>query len=328
MEKNSLALFCDAHFHLIPSQEALGGLAFLQSNAFAARSVTASHSIDEFLAQEKKVLELKKKDCRVKPDNDAEVKPDNDTDGKPCDGADVKPDNDAGKKPCDGADGKSNAPLLLQSFGLHPQAPFLDERDFKVRLDFLEGLLSEKRIAAIGECGYDLFTKEFSDNITAQEKAFFAQIELASRFGFPIIVHARKAMEKIFFSAAKLKKIPAVIFHSFSGTESDALSILGKGINAYFSFGKPLLNGAKKAVRCVKTLPLDRLLFETDAPYQTLKGELATSPAEIAEVYQAAFELRAAGTPFEARPLFAEFCAQVARNFRRAFALASARILR
>ena len=186
-------------------------------------------------------------------------------------------------------------------------------------LPFLEGLLQEKRICAIGECGLDFFTPEFSAKRAAQEKAFAAQLELAARFSVPVIVHARKATQEIFASAAALKKVPAVVFHSFAGTLIDARSLLEKGVNAYFSFGKPLMNGAKKAILCVRSLPLERLLFETDAPYQTLKGERFTSPAEIADVYQTAFELRTAGLPFEARPSFADFRAAIEENFRRVF---------
>ena len=257
MGENSLAFFCDAHFHLVPSEAALGRLASANFKA-----VTAAHYVDEFLAQEARVKEL-----------------------------------------------NGTAPRLLQSFGLHPQEPLLQN------LDFLEGLLRDGRVQAVGECGYDFFTKEFSDKAAAQEKAFAAQVELAARYNVPAIVHARKAMEKIFASAAALKKVPAVVFHSFAGTPADARSLLDKGINAYFSFGKPLMNGAKKAIACVRSLPIELLLFETDAPYQTLKGELATSPAEIADIYQAAFEIRAAGVPFEARPSFADFAAAIGKNF-------------
>ena len=299
MGKKSVALFCDTHFHLIPSEAAVGEL-----NQASFRAVTAAHFVDEFLAQEKRVKELDASvipalDDLSFPRSDAGIFRTKDCCAK-CAG---EPDNDS----------SSACRNLLQSFGLHPQEPLLEN------LPFLEGLLQEKRICAIGECGLDFFTPEFSANRAAQEKAFDAQLDLAARFSVPVIVHARKAIQEIFSRAAALKKVPAVVFHSFAGTPSDARSLLDKGINAYFSFGKPLMNGAKKAISCVRSLPLDRLLFETDAPYQTLKGERATSPAEIADVYQAAFELRSAGLPFEARPSFRDFCCAIEKNFSRAF---------
>lgn len=264
MEKNSLAKFCDAHFHLIPSEDALNGEAFC-----FVKACTAAHSVEEFNAQEKRVKEIN----------------------------------------------ENNKGALIQSFGLHPQNPILQN------LEFLEGLLAKKSIQAIGECGLDFFTKEFSEKSEEQNKAFLAQLEFAEKYQFPLVIHARKAMQEIFECSDKIKKAPAVIFHSFSGTPSDAKSLLSKGINAYFSFGKPLMNGAKKALTCVRTLPLERLLLETDAPYQTLKGELVTSPNEISDVYQSAWELRAAGIPFEARPPFYDFVASIENNFNKAFCL-------
>lgn len=288
MDKNSLALFCDAHFHLLPSEEALQGLPFL-----LGRAVTAAHSPQEFLAQEERVKKLNASVSSA-PGNDK---------------------SSARLSPC----AQPSSPRVLQSFGLHPQAPFSDERDFALRLEFLEGLLRERRVQAVGECGLDFFTPEFSAKRAAQEKAFAAQLEAAARHKVPVVVHARKAMQEIFAAAAALKKVPAVVFHSFAGSPADARSLLSKGINAYFSFGKPIVNGAKKAINCVRALPIERLLFETDAPYQTLKGEKATSPAEIADVYQAAFELRTAGIPYEARPSFIDFSSEVEKNFRAVF---------
>ncbi|MBQ4014740.1 MAG: TatD family hydrolase [Treponema sp.] len=288
MNKNSLALFCDAHFHLLPSEEALQGLPFL-----LGRAVTAAHSPQEFLAQEERVKQLNASAIPA-PDND---------------------NSSARLFPC----AQPSSPRVLQSFGLHPQAPFDGEADFALRLEFLEGLLRERRVQAIGECGLDFFTPEFSAKRAAQEKAFAAQLEAAARHKVPVVVHARKAMQEIFAAAAALKKVPAVVFHSFAGSPADARSLLSKGINAYFSFGKPIVNGAKKAMHCVRALPIERLLFETDAPYQKLKGEKATSPAEIADVYQAAFELRTAGIPYEARPSFIDFSAEIEKNFRAVF---------
>ena len=158
MDKNSLALFCDAHFHLLPSEEALQGLPFL-----LGRAVTAAHSPQEFLAQEARVQALEKTDCQVKPGNDSPRERTSEL--FPCHNA-AKRQNDKSSAP--GNDkGERN---LLQSFGLHPQAPFLDERDFALRLEFLECLLRERRVQAVGECGLDFFTPEFSAKRAAQER--------------------------------------------------------------------------------------------------------------------------------------------------------------
>lgn len=148
------------------------------------------------------------------------------------------------------------------------------------------------KISAIGECGFDLFTPEFKSTLDKQKEVWNYQLELAIKYDKPIIVHCRKGMCHIFESVEKLKKIKAVIFHSFSGSMVEAQSILKKGINGFFSFGKPILNGNKNAIQCVKSLPLENILLETDSPYQTLKGEEVTNPSDILKVYKEVFILR------------------------------------
>ncbi len=196
---------------------------------------------------------------------------------------------------------------FISAFGIHPQNP-LEEN-----LSFLEGLIRAGEIQAIGEAGFDLFTPDFAAEIAAQETVWSAQVEFAARYGIPLVVHCRKAQERLFRDARKLKLIPSVIFHSFAGSPQDGRSLLKRGIQAFFSFGKPLLNGKKSAIACMRELPLERILLETDAPFQTLKNEAATNPTEIVRVYQTAQALR--GCPLEAIE------EQVSKNFFEAYGL-------
>lgn len=180
---------------------------------------------------------------------------------------------------------------LFTSFGIHPQLPLTENAVF------LEDLLRCGEIDAIGEAGFDLYTPEFKKTILEQEGAWRTQVELAAQYNKPIVVHCRKALHLIFRDSALLRKICAVVFHSFCGGMHEAEGILEKGINAYFSFGKQILNGNKKSIECVRFLPSERLLLETDAPFQTLKNENMTSPLEIRRVYQAALEIRRRENP-------------------------------
>ena len=192
-------------------------------------------------------------------------------------------------------------------FGLHPQNP-----DIK-NAAFLERVAEEKRIVAIGEAGFDFFTEEFRGTQSAQEKAWNVQLELAQKYKLPLVIHSRKSMERLFKDAASLKKINSCVFHSFPGTLSEAGFFLRRNVNAYFSFGKPLLNGAKKAIECMRLLPADRILLETDAPFQTLKGESFTSPRDIERVYKKAAEIRGV--------LLQELCGFVRENFLSCFSV-------
>jgi TatD DNase family protein len=121
---------------------------------------------------------------------------------------------------------------------------------------------------------------------------FNIQLQLALQYNKPMVIHARKANEKLFEYSKQLKKLPAVLFHSFMGMPNEAKSLLARGINGYFSFGKQVINNNKKVIACVRELPAENLLTETDAPWQFLKGQKYTHPAEIKDVFNAFCELR------------------------------------
>lgn len=200
---------------------------------------------------------------------------------------------------------KASGGHILPLFGMHPQMPLLENADY------MEELLQDKRITGIGETGFDLFTPEFKANLKAQEEAWNVSLALAAEYAVPVVIHDRKALDLIFRDADKLRALPAVIFHSFAFGPREALSILKHGLNAWFSFAKQILNGNKKSRACVQELPLDRLLLETDAPYQTLRGEQATSPMEIRRVYAEAALIR--GMTLD------ELADSLLRNFREAY---------
>ena len=184
-------------------------------------------------------------------------------------------------------------PYAFATYGIHPQSPSLKKKSFiEEELSYMENLIVDKKISAIGECGFDFFTPEFKSTAAEQETVFNEQLFLAQKYNLPLVLHLRKSIEKIFTYSRQLKKIPAVVFHSFPGTLREAQSLTNHGINAFFSFGKPILNGKKASIDCVQNLPLQNLLFETDAPYQTLKGETETFPTDIKKVYRKACELR------------------------------------
>ena len=50
-------------------------------------------------------------------------------------------------------------------------------------------------------------------------------------------------------------------------------------------------NGNKKVLECIQKLPPQRILCETDAPFQYLKGEKFTSPADITKIQKRILEL-------------------------------------
>lgn len=204
---------------------------------------------------------------------------------------------------------------ILCSYGIHPQIVNGDyfQHDFEAAFYFLEDLCLKKKICAVGECGFDFYTPEYKSAAVWQEVVFERQALLAENYGLPLVLHLRKSVQKIFAYTKILSQLPAVIFHSFPGTVMEADSFLRRGVKAYFSFGKPLLKGKKSAIDCVEKLPLQNLLLETDAPYQTLKGESETFPSDIKYVYQKACDLRKISLD--------EMSRQIESNFKSAFCL-------
>ena len=203
------------------------------------------------------------------------------------------------------------------SAGAHPQMPAVLAREGLSReqvktecahlIDAISSLAAASRIDAVGEAGFDFYTTEFAATANEQAALFDAQIEIAFNASLPLVIHARKAQKEIFARTQELKRLPAAVFHGYSGTSGEALSLLRRGINAYFSFGKALLRGSRKAAECLNRIPRDRLLLETDAPFMTLKGEAFTSPRDIEKV--AACAARILGISIE------EIAAATCRNF-------------
>ncbi|GHV69826.1 TatD family hydrolase [Spirochaetia bacterium] len=190
-----------------------------------------------------------------------------------------------------------NAPPVIRCFAVHPQLPAAKESAaqdiFGVLIPLLNMLACEGRLDAIGEAGFDLYNRQFRDTEKIQDEVFLAHMETALRYGLPMVIHVRRAMHKIFAHTCALKKLPAVIFHSWPGTGEDAASLLRRGVNAYFSFGSPIMLNHKEAIRCCAVFPAERILLETDAPFQPPRGKEFSSWAGLPDICAAAAKLRA-----------------------------------
>ncbi len=196
---------------------------------------------------------------------------------------------------------------VMLSFGVHPQMP--DDAE----LGFLSDLVAEGRISAIGECGFDRFTAEYRADAVRQRAVWDAQVDLARRAGLPLVVHCRKALDLVFADSRRLSALNAVVFHGWPGSPVEAASLLGRGVNAYFSAGKGLLRGDRSLAATVVSVPPERLLSETDAPWMTLRGESRSVPSDIVPVTGRIAELRNSGID--------ETVTLLRANFRRAFSV-------
>ena len=190
------------------------------------------------------------------------------------------------------------APSVFCCFALHPQLSEDVSFSPAAGTELLWSLAAEGRLDAVGETGFDLYSNEYKAGENIQDEMFQSHLDAASHYMLPMVLHVRKAMHKIFPFTPKFKKLPAIVFHSWSGTMGEAEALLRKGVNAYFSFGTVILKNHKEAIACAASLPAERLLFETDAPYQPLRGGSFSSWQDLAVICEGIAALRMeAGSP-------------------------------
>ena len=123
---------------------------------------------------------------------------------------------------------------------------------------------NDKRLVAIGEIGLDYYWNK--ENKELQKQAFIKQIELANELNLPIVIHSRDASID---TLEILKTYPVNkkgIFHCCQLNQEMIRQALELGY--YISFAGPItFKNVKNADDCVKMVPMDRILIETDSPY-------------------------------------------------------------
>jgi TatD DNase family protein len=195
------------------------------------------------------------------------------------------------------ADGASP---LLPCFAIHPQLPAVKaaagkpftEIELNDTLITLNDLALVGRIAAVGEFGFDLYNAAFRETEALQDRIFAAHLEAALRYDLPVVLHVRRAMHKIFAAAKILTKCRAVVFHSWPGTFEEGQSLLRRGVNAFFSFGNTIALNHKQAQKSCALFPAERLLTETDAPFQPLRGKNFSQWTDLPLILETAAALR------------------------------------
>ena len=119
------------------------------------------------------------------------------------------------------------------------------------------------KVKAIGEIGIDYHYEDIPREI--QLHAFRLQMELAQELGLPVIVHEREAHED---GMAVVREFPDVtgVFHCYSGSAEMARQLVDRGWYIGFT-GVLTFKNARKAIETAASIPLDRIVLETDCPY-------------------------------------------------------------
>lgn len=155
-------------------------------------------------------------------------------------------------------------PFVYASIGVHPhEVKHIGDGWYN---EFRQ-LAKHKKVVAYGEIGLDYHYNHSSPK--EQRERFREQIQLARELKLPVIIHTREAQED---TIAILKEENASevggVFHCFSGDAALAKAALELGFYLSFS-GIVTFQNATMLRDIAKTVPLDRLLIETDCPYLT-----------------------------------------------------------
>lgn len=145
--------------------------------------------------------------------------------------------------------------------GFHPENIPDGDIDFA---RFEEIIKTGKKIVAVGETGLDYYWRQ--DNKEAQKAAFHTQLEIAEKYGLPVIIHDRDAHADTLEILKKHK--PKGVVHCFSGSVETAKEVLSLGM--YIGIGGVLtFKNSLRLKEVAATVPLERILLETDAPYMS-----------------------------------------------------------
>ena len=139
-------------------------------------------------------------------------------------------------------------------------------RPFGSKRAELERTLHPSPIIAIGEVGLDFYwSREFEKE---QLEAFEEQVQWSVETQLPLMIHCRKAQnEMVHILKRYADKLPGGVFHCFTGNEKEAAELLQfdrfvLGIGGVLTFKRSHLPEVLPT-----TVPLERLVLETDAPY-------------------------------------------------------------
>ena len=144
---------------------------------------------------------------------------------------------------------------LLPAVGFHPE----EVEDFDI--NYLEEIIKNNKVYAIGEIGLDYYWKK--DNKDIQKEVFETQIKLAEKYNIPVIVHSRESTQDC-FDILKKYNVKAVI-HCFTGSYEMAKEYIKKGYK--LGIGGVLTFKNSKVYEVIEKIELKDILLETDSPY-------------------------------------------------------------
>ena len=153
-------------------------------------------------------------------------------------------------------------PMIFGTFGIHPHETETNHVNKEI---LVKTITKFDKIIGVGETGLDFFYNH--SNKKRQIDSFKDHIEASIELKLPIIIHSRNAENETFnilnsYNAKDLK----ILMHCFTGSNEFSKKLLSLG--AFFSAsGIITFKNSVDLQNTFKTIPLDKLLVETDSPF-------------------------------------------------------------
>lgn len=173
--------------------------------------------------------------------------------------------------------------FIYATVGIHPH----DAKTVTTAvLDKLRTLARHPKVVAIGEIGLDYYRDRSPRPV--QRRVFADQLALAAELGLPVVIHSREALDDVLATLRGWQGFPpgggtegerasppvggieggTGVLHSYSGGPERLEEVLALGFSVSIS-GPVTFRKASRLRAVAKTVPLERLLVETDCPYLT-----------------------------------------------------------
>ena len=152
--------------------------------------------------------------------------------------------------------------IIYGTIGIHPH----ETKNNVIDSDFIVKNLEEnKKIIGIGETGLDFYYNNSEKD--TQLNSFRIHIEASLKTNVPIIIHSRDAEIETFNILDEYKdQNLKILMHCFTGSQNFAEKLLK--FNTYFSAsGIITFKNSIDLQKTFKSLPIDRILIETDSPF-------------------------------------------------------------
>ena len=159
---------------------------------------------------------------------------------------------------------RTHPEFLYSTAGIHPHDASSFDPITTVKL--LKDLLALDHVVAVGECGLD-FNRDFSPR-DRQRDCFAAHLELAESIGLPLFLHERDAFDEFYGMMRESRdRLKGGVVHCFTGNAEQAKAYLDLDLHLGITGWICDERRGKHLRDVVRSIPVDRLMIETDCPY-------------------------------------------------------------